>query len=252
MARFIHRGFDLRYEVWGAGDPVLLVHGFASNIETNWINPGWVETLTRAGRMVVAFDHRGHGRSTSSRRAEDYAPTEMADDAAALLDHLGLPAAHVFGYSMGGRVGAFMALAHPQRMLSLCLGGIGDALVVGSGFWGPVRDALLTDAPETITEPKPLMFRRFADQTGSDRLALAACIEGSRANLPRDALSRIRMPVLIAVGTKDDVAGSAEALRAMMPAAKVFHVEGRDHMLSVGDRTLKARYLEFLGGLAKA
>jgi pimeloyl-ACP methyl ester carboxylesterase len=252
MAEFHHCGFRLRYEVSGAGPPVVLIHGFASNIETNWINPGWVQTLTDAGYQVIAFDHRGHGRSSGSRRAEDYAPAEMAADAVALLDHLGLGAAHVFGYSMGGRVGAFMALTHGGRMLSLCLGGIGDALVKGSGFWGPVREALLTDDPGSISDAKALMFRRFADQTGSDRIALAACIEGSRANLPREALAMIRLPVLIAVGTRDDVAGDAEALGAMLPGSDVFHIEGRDHMLSVGDRTFKAHYLTFLASLASA
>ncbi|MCU0830328.1 MAG: alpha/beta fold hydrolase [Rhizobiaceae bacterium] len=243
-----HRGFRLRWLAAGPehGEPVLLVHGFASNIETNWVNPGWVQTLSSQGRRVLAFDHRGHGQSSRSRNAEDFAPLEMAADATALLDHFGIGKAHWFGYSMGGRVAAFAAVAMPQRVASLCLGGIGDALVKGSGFWGPVREALLTDDPATITDPKAMMFRKFADQTGSDRIALAACIEGSRANLPEDAVRRITAPTLIAVGTRDDVAGDPHRLAALLPRAEVLSIEGRDHMLSVGDRQFKAAYPAFL------
>jgi pimeloyl-ACP methyl ester carboxylesterase len=250
MGFFVHRGFRLRHESWGQGVPVLLVHGFASNIETNWVNPGWVKTLADAGHRVIAFDHRGHGKSSGSRDPEDYAPQEMAADAFALLDHLGIARAHVMGYSMGARVAAFGALMAPERFLSVCMGGIGDALAKGSGFWGPVCEALLTDAPETLSDKKAIMFRKFADQTGSDRIALAACIEGSRANLSADAIASICVPTLIAVGARDDVAGDPEALAAMMPKAELFIIPGRDHMLSVGDATFKRRYLQFLGRFA--
>jgi pimeloyl-ACP methyl ester carboxylesterase len=249
MPVFTNRGFTLRYLDSGgetASVPVLLVHGFASNIETNWVNPGWVKTLTDSGFRVIAFDHRGHGESSSSHRPEDYAPLEMAADCAALLDRLAVQRAHFFGYSMGARVSAFAALSMPERMATLCLGGIGMALVKGSGFWGPVREALLSEEPATITDAKALMFRRFADQTGSDRMALAACIEGSRANIPADALAAITCPTLIAVGTKDDVAGDPVELGALLPNAEVLQIEGRDHMLSVGDRSFKKRYLDFL------
>ena len=66
---------DVPPEGFDRGEPILLVHGFASNHRINWVGPRWVETLSRAGRRVVAFDNRGHGRARSSTRRTTIAPT---------------------------------------------------------------------------------------------------------------------------------------------------------------------------------
>jgi pimeloyl-ACP methyl ester carboxylesterase len=250
MQSFRHEGFDLAYidqqPASGSGRPVLLVHGFASNHFTNWVSPGWVKTLTDAGYRAIAFDNRGHGRSSKSYDTSDYHPDRMAGDAAALLAHLDIDRAHVFGYSMGARISAFLALAEPQLVATLIFGGLGVGMVDGVGDWDAIAEALLADDPATITHPRGRVFRMFADQTKSDRKALAACIETSRELLSEDEVSRITQPTLIAVGTKDDIGGSAEALAGLMPNAVAFDIEGRDHMLAVGDRTFKKRALEFL------
>ena len=249
-----HDGFDLHYETWrdGAGKtPVLLTHGFASSLQVNWVGPLWVKTLTDAGYPVIGFDHRGHGLSSHSYRHEDYTPEKLAGDAFALLDHLGVNQAHVMGYSMGARVAAFAAIMQPRRVASLCLGGLGMALIDGAGFWGPVHDALITNDIASITDPRAMMFRKFADQNKSDRLALGACIEGSRINLSAGQVATIAAETLIAVGTKDDLAGDAHDLAALMLNARAFDIEGRDHMIAVGDRTFKARYLAFLDTLVE-
>jgi pimeloyl-ACP methyl ester carboxylesterase len=249
MPFFSHDRFALRYETWRDSTdktPVLLVHGFASNLDVNWVGPLWVKTLTDAGYPVIAFDHRGHGQSSSSQNSDDYTPQKMAGDAFALLDHLGVNQAHFMGYSMGARVSAFAATIQPRRVASLCLGGLGMALVEGAEFWGPVHEALVSDDVTNIIDPRALMFRKFAEQTKSDRLALGACIEGSRVNLTTSQLAAISAKTLVAVGTKDDLAGSAKDLANLMQNADSFEIEGRDHMLAVGDRTFKARYLSFL------
>ncbi len=94
--------------------------------------------------------------------------------------------------------------------------------------------------------PTGRVFRQFADQTRSDLKALAACIRGSRQVLTREEVARIAVPVLIAVGTHDRVAGSAQALAALIPGARSLDIPGRDHMLAVGDRVFKTAVLEFL------
>ncbi|MFL5044730.1 MAG: alpha/beta fold hydrolase, partial [Xanthobacteraceae bacterium] len=71
-------------------------------------------------------------------------------------------------------------------------------------------------------------------------------IRGSRQTLARDQAAQIRVPVLIAVGTKDPVAGSAQALAELVPGAQALDIPGRDHMLAVGDKVFKAGALEFL------
>ncbi len=246
MDVFSHEGFDLAFLDKGEGDPVLLLHGFGSSLTINWVNPGWVKTLTEAGYRVIAFDHRGHGQSSKSYDPQDYHPAAMAGDAAALLDHLGIERAHVMGYSMGARVAAFTALGHPEMPATLVFGGLGAGMVDGVGEWDEIADALLADDPATVTGDRPKMFRAFADQTRSDRRALAACIETSRELISPQQMGNITQPTLIAVGTDDDIGGDPQALADLMPNATAFHIEGRDHMLSVGDRTFKARALEFL------
>ena len=249
MQSFSHEGFDLafldRQPASGSGDPVLMIHGFASSHYVNWVAPGWFKTLNDAGYRAIAFDHRGHGASTKTYDGADYTPDKMASDAAALLDHLGIERAHVMGYSMGARVSAFLALSEPAKVATLVLGGLGIGLVDGVGDWDPIAEALLADEAAAITHARGRMFRAFADQTKSDREALAACIIGSRDELSEDQVARIAQPTLIAVGTTDDIAGSPDELAALMPNATAFHIDGRDHMLSVGDRTFKKRVLEF-------
>ena len=250
MQFFNHDGFDLAFldrgpEAGGGGDAVLLIHGFASSHYVNWVAPGWFKTLNDAGYRAIALDNRGHGQSTKAYEDADYTPGKMASDAAALLDHLGIGRAHVMGYSMGARIAAFMALADPDKVATLVLGGLGIGIVDGVGDWDPIADALLAADADDIVHARGRMFRAFADQTRSDRRALAACIVGSRTLLGEGEVAKIAQPTLIAVGTADDIAGSPEKLAALMPNAEAFPIEGRDHMLSVGDRTFKKRVLEF-------
>ncbi len=226
---------------------VLLVHGFASSLRTNWVEPGWVETLTGAGYRVLAFDHRGHGGSDKPRDPEAYTPAAMVGDCVALLDRADVRRAALFGYSMGARVSAFAALGHPERFPLIVLGGLGLGLVDGVGDWDPIAEALLAPSLADVTHERGRMFRAFADRTRSDRVALAACIRHSRDELSPEQVAALRQPTLIGVGTRDDIAGSPEALAALMPHAKAFPIANRDHMLAVGDRTFKAEVLDFLG-----
>jgi pimeloyl-ACP methyl ester carboxylesterase len=229
----------------GEGEPIVLVHGFASNKEVNWVYPAWVSTLTGAGRRVIALDNRGHGRSTKLYDPADYHTDRMVEDVLALLDHLGLERADLLGYSMGARICAFLAAHHPGRARSLMLGGLGIHLVEGVGL--PESIAVALEAPRSeVTDPVGRQFRVFAEQTKSDRRALAACIRGSRQILPRADAAAIRAPTLIAVGTKDSVAGSAQDLAAIIPGARALDIPGRDHMLAVGDKVFKAAVLDFL------
>jgi pimeloyl-ACP methyl ester carboxylesterase len=251
MQHFSHDGFELAYvdrmPDEGTAEPVLLIHGFASSADVNWVAPGWMKVLSEAGYRPIALDNRGHGRSSRSYDPQDYRVGLMAGDAAALLDHLGIARAHVMGYSMGARISAFMALAHPDRVATLVFGGLGIGMVEGVGDWDPIAQALVAEDPASVTHPRGRAFRTFADQTRSDRRALAACIATSREELTPGQLATIRQPTLVAVGTRDDIGGPAGPLAALLPAGEAFDIENRDHMLAVGDRSFKARVLRFLG-----
>lgn len=228
-----------------SGMPVLLVHGFASTAHVNWVFTGWVKTLVDAGYRVVALDNRGHGESAKPHDPKSYTPEQMASDSLAILRHLDIGQAHIMGYSMGARLCAFLALAEPGLVQTIVLGGLGSGLVDGVGDWNLIADALLAPSLDDVTDPKGRAFRAFADQTGSDRRALAACIESSRTLVARKDLARLTMPSMVAVGTKDDIAGSADVLAEMLPNGQAFEILNRDHMLAVGDRTYKAAVLQF-------
>jgi len=246
MTSFKNDGVEIDYLDEGEGDPIVLVHGFASNKDVNWVFTNWVTTLTRAGRRVIALDNRGHGKSGKLYDPAAYAVGIMAEDVRALLDHLAIARADVMGYSMGGRITAFLALAHPQRVRSAILGGIGIRLVDGAGLPANIAEALEAPSLDDVSDPTGHLFRSFAQQTKSDLKALAACIRGSRQILTREQAASIGVPVLIAVGTKDNVAGEAEPLAALIPGARLLDIPGRDHMLAVGDKAFKAGVLEFL------
>jgi pimeloyl-ACP methyl ester carboxylesterase len=246
MSRFAHDGVEIAFLDEGQGEPIVLVHGFASNKEVTWVGPGWVTTLTRAGRRVIALDNRGHGASTKLYDPADYHSALMAGDVRALIEHLGLERADVMGYSMGARNTAFLALSRPDRVRSAVLGGLGIRLVEGVGLPDTIAEALEAPALAGVSDPTAYMFRAFAEQTKSDLRALAACLRGSRQTLSRAEVGRITMPVLVAVGSNDPIAGSPQELAALMPAAEALAIPGRDHMLAVGDRAFKSGVLEFL------
>jgi len=230
----------------GHGDPILLIHGFASNHAVNWVNTLWVKSLLRAGYRVVAFDNRGHGQSEKLYRPEDYDSYVMAEDARRLLDHLGIEQADVMGYSMGARISAHLALTAPERMRSLLMGGLGIHLIEGVGLPLGIADAMDAPSLDVLTDPMQRMFRAFAEQTKSDLRALAACIRGSRQVLTAGEVASITLPTLVSVGTADDVAGSGHELARLMPNATPLDIPGRDHNLAVGDRVHKQGVLDFL------
>ncbi len=139
MTSFDSDGVEIAYIDEGEGEPLLLIHGFASNVAANWVDPGWVRTLTQSGRRVIAYDNRGHGRSEKLYDPDVYGAPLMAEDGRRLLDHLGITRADVLGYSMGARIAAFLTLAHPERVRSLILGGLGINMVRGVVGSGPDR-----------------------------------------------------------------------------------------------------------------
>ncbi|MBE7732026.1 alpha/beta fold hydrolase [Devosia faecipullorum] len=247
MPHFTTSGLSLAYQTHGEGAPVLCVHGFASSGKVNWIDTGWVETLTGAGYQAITLDNRGHGQSDKPHDPELYYPSQMADDAIALLDHLGIGRAAVLGYSMGARISAFMAFSHPERVAAAIFGGMGMNLVNGLTDGNDIIAGLRAPALADLTHPTARQFRIFADHTGSDREALAACMETSRQPMARADVRRIAVPVLVAVGEADDMAGPPDVLAELLPQGEAVLIPRRDHMRATGDKVFKQAALDFLG-----
>jgi pimeloyl-ACP methyl ester carboxylesterase len=246
MPSFHNGAVEIAYLDEGEGDPILLVHGFASSKNVNWVYPTWVSELKKNGRRVIALDNRGHGESSKLYDAAQYEIAIMAGDVIALMDHLEIARADVMGYSLGARMTAVIARNQPQRLRSAILGGIGIGMIEGGGPGENVAIALEAPSLEDVTDPVGRTFRAFADQTRSDRRALAACLRGSRRLMTHEDAAGIDVPVLIAVGTTDEVAGSAQALGKIIPRSEVLDIPNRDHMRAVGDKVYKAGVVDFL------
>ena len=246
MPSFDNGAVQIAYLDEGEGDPILLVHGFASTKNVNWVYPTWVSELRKNGRRVIALDNSGHGESAKLYDPAEYSIPIMASDVVALMDHLSIPRADIMGYSLGARMAAWLGLTKPERLRSAILGGIGMAMVDGGGPGENVAAALEAPSLEEVSDPVARTFRAFADQTRSDRRALAACLRGSRGLMSRDEVTGINVPVLIAVGTPDEVAGAAHGLGDLLPGAEVLDIPNRDHMRAVGDKVYKTGVVDFL------
>lgn len=246
MQHFSSDGIDIAYRDLGAGEPILLVHGFASNSQVNWVSTGWANTLVSDGRRVIAMDVRGHGESAKLYEPAVCSLATMAGDAANLIDHLGIACADVLGYSMGARIAVVLALDHPGKVRSLVIGGMGANMVEARDDEEPIAQALEAESDEAVTSEVGRGYRAFAQRTGSDLRALAAVRRGQRGPVPARRLAEIDMPVLIAVGSDDRVAGSAEGLARLIRGADSLVIERRDHMLATGDRRFKAAVVDFL------
>jgi pimeloyl-ACP methyl ester carboxylesterase len=170
-------GITLEYEVLGdAGEPLLFVHGLGAQL-VMWPEP-FLEMFVDRGFQVIRFDNRDVGWSSKTdapaptireivtstlmpaRARSSYVLADMGDDAAGLLDHLGIGAAHVVGASMGGMIAQTLAIAHPEKVRSLTsiMSNTGDRL------HGRVAPALLNRLRKLAGDPKDLTVQRAVDR----------------------------------------------------------------------------------------
>jgi pimeloyl-ACP methyl ester carboxylesterase len=246
MQKFNSNGVDIAYEVWGEGPPILLIHGFASNAFVNWRDTHWVKVLIEAGHQVIAIDNRGHGQSEKLYDSALYSAPLMADDAARLLDHLQIGQTDIMGYSMGARISAFVTMNYPSRVRRAVFAGLASRMITGVGGAEEIALALEAGSAAEVEDRGARGFRIFADQTKSDRRALAACIRSSRVKIKAEALAAIQVPVLVVAGELDDVAGDVSGLSSVIPGSKGVVLPKRNHMNAVGDRGFKDEVVEFL------
>src|SRR5258708_4537958 len=208
MAYFDSDGVQIYFEERGNGEPVVLVHGFASRAEHNWA--GWIDALA-AHYRVVALDCRGHGKSGKPHDSAAYDGETMGDDVIRLMDHLNIKRTLIMGYSMGGRIVTGLLMLHPERLRAAVLGGIGAASESTPSFdRKPIVDALLAENISAVKEQRAREFRQFAEATGNDLKALAAVVASECEDVPAGEIwgRESRVPVMIVIGTKDLLVGN--------------------------------------------
>ncbi|MDB5442130.1 MAG: Alpha/beta hydrolase [Phenylobacterium sp.] len=248
-------GVTLAYDDIGpAGPPartIVLLHGFTSNRNEGWRRTGWYGAFERRGLRVVALDQRGHGESQKLYEPGAYARAKLAADVLALMDHLAIERADLFGYSMGTRTALQAALDAPERVANLILGGVGGKLLEPPPAvqGNPMAEAMLADDPQTIGPPMLKSFRQFADEQGEDRKALAAFVQASNPPLDQEAMRSLPMPVLVVAGERDAGAGDPDDLARAFPHGHGVTVIGCDHFSAIPHALTKAAVFDFLDGL---
>lgn len=250
MPRVTSDGVRIQYRVLGAGDALVLIHGFTASAATNFESPGWFDALAPHYRLIVP-DLRGHGLSEKPHHQADYSLDLMARDVLACMDAEGITRpARIFGYSMGAMVALELLLNHPERISAAVIGGMGDAFPNGIGTSTTCRDQELAPIPPAqrrglVGDLKFLKryFRHF------DPLALHAVNRAVfRGRTPVDVsrLDEIRAPVLCCVGTRDRFWESATHLARRIPGARLVTLSGRGHISAISDPRFKHAVLDFL------
>jgi pimeloyl-ACP methyl ester carboxylesterase len=241
-------GVAINYTDEGTGPAVVLVHGFAASLQSNWRAPGIIDAVARSGRRVVALDARGHGRSGKPLDPRAYEGTKMSDDVIALMDHLGIDKADLVGYSMGGMLSSSLLVRHPERFRTVTLAGVGDRMLLGGRTreWSEaMAHAMDARSSREATTDTARNFRMMAEALGNDLKALAAMQRAQRAGYDPAKLREVKLPVMVLLGQSDLLVGPADELAAAIPGAKLVKVPG-DHLTAVVSPELKRAIIGFL------
>lgn len=245
-------GVRLFYRVEGSGIPVVLVHGYGVNADLNWQRSGVVRAL-RQEYQVITLDVRGHGRSDKPHDPAAYG-VEIARDVIRLLDHLGIPKAHIVGYSMGGFITIKLTTLYPDRLIC--------AVPCASGWEQPDGDKLkilelLTESLDRNRSYEPLL--RFLEPVPppawkiklvdflmgaiNDNEAMSALMKRFvDLSVTEEDLRSNRVPVLSIVGTRDPLGGGVKGMTQRMAHHEAVYIEGGDHLTTI----LNRKYLESL------
>lgn len=232
----------------GQGQPILLVHGFASTAQVNWQGPGWLDFLAANGFRAIAMDNLGHGGSTKSYDPASYELSKMSDTLVELIGSFGIDTVHIMGYSMGARISASFASRNPERVEKLILAGNGYNMIEGGMDTQGISSALLADELGESHTAVGRQFRVFAEKTGGDLKALAACMSGDWQTMPKSVVSSISCPTLVIAGTEDEIAKDCQKLADLLPNGTYEEIPKRNHMNAVGDKIYKEKVLRFLTG----
>jgi 3-oxoadipate enol-lactonase len=246
MPKIVVGDNELHYERSGSGEPLLLIQGM-SGTHVSWGDP-FLEPLREVFDVVV-FDNRGIGLSAPTEGP--FTIVEMAEDAAGLLDQLGIESTHVVGISMGGMIAQELALAGPERLRSLTLGctycgGPGSVLMpqenvekLAAGMMSGDRDKAIRAAWEVNLSPgfradegRYAAFHEMATSVPAARRTIELQAQAIFGHDTSARLGEISAPTLIVHGTEDGVLPypNGRQIASLMPAARLETLEGVGHM----------------------
>jgi pimeloyl-ACP methyl ester carboxylesterase len=248
-------GLQIYYEQVGAGPPMLLVHGWGADTQSNWVHTGWIDTLKKH-RTLVSIDVRGHGKSDKPHKLDPYSYAAMSRDVLVVMDVLKIKQADFMGYSMGSFMGAYLLGHYPARFTSMVLGGIGDETELSAAQGSVIAQALRAPDLASIDNPVGKSIRRFVESNPINDLeslafsALKMWPEGYPLKIAGDNIVQANLPVLIVNGEQDHpYVDSADKLAAALPNARHLKLTGCDHLSAVTNKQFKQIVIDFLDSL---
>jgi pimeloyl-ACP methyl ester carboxylesterase len=245
MPFFENEGVKIHYEIEGNGPDLIMIHGFAANIEINWRLTNWIKTLKDSNRLIL-IDCRGHGKSDKATDAAQYGK-KMMNDIVKLMDHLSIEKANFFGYSMGGSITFGLLLHEPNRVKSVVLGGFIPSQISREQLEQsnkPMINAFSAESVEKVKDPLARQFRKFAESTGANLKTLIAVMEGFALDVDEIFTSfsemklkfkKIKVPVLSVVGSDDALTTNKTLVAELIPGACHFQIQGKDHISILPD-----------------
>ncbi len=236
-------GVKIAVHECGSGRPLLLLHGYVSDAQTNWVRYGAADQLVNAGFRCIMPDHRAHGASDRPHTPDHYPADVLADDALALIAHLGLTDYDLAGYSLGARTAARMLAkgAKPRRVIFSGMG------LEGLTHTAHRRDHFRTIMRNIGQHPKgseAWMAEQFLKTTGGDPLALDLLLD-TFVDTPEEVLAGFNLPIGVICGEQDQDNGSAAALAAILPHGELISIPG-NHMSAVTKPDFGAALVAFL------
>ncbi|NHJ22762.1 MAG: alpha/beta hydrolase [Candidatus Lokiarchaeota archaeon] len=263
MPYFNNNQVKIHYEIEGKGPDLIMIHGFAANINVNWRLTNWISALKDDNRLILV-DCRGHGKSDKPYDSKQYGAF-MRDDIIKLMDHLSISKANLFGYSMGGSITLSILLSEPERVKSAIIGGYAPMNFKSELiklFFEPVITGLKTENKKDIKNPAALSLRNLAESGGEDLKALIAVMEGNSSNRDQNLLfdsldslkstfKKVKIPVLSVIGSDDVLISNKAIFAETMPGACHFQIQGRNHLTVVPDERFHIIVKAFLNYINK-
>jgi len=248
----ISDGLQIYFEQSGIGPPMILVHGWGSDTQHNWVDTGWISLLGKH-RTVISIDVRGHGKSDKPYSLAPYSYAAMSGDVIAVMNELDIDTADFLGYSMGSFMGAHLLGHQAQRFTSMVLGGIGDETDLSAAQGTSIAQALRASNLADINSAAGRSVRKFVEANPNNDLAALAFSalkmwpEGYPLNIAGPNIRLAQFPVLIINGENDrPYVDSADELAAALPNGKHIRIAGTDHLTTVTDDYFKQVVVDFL------
>jgi pimeloyl-ACP methyl ester carboxylesterase len=236
-------GVNLAVHECGAGRPLILIHGYFSDAQTNWIKYGHAALLADAGFRVIMPDLRAHGQSDKPHNPSAFPADILADDQAALIDHLGLEDFDLGGYSLGGRTVARLLVrgCRPRRAI---ISGMGLQGLTETGTRAAHFEHIFAHLGSHAKGSAAWMAEAFLKTTGGDPVSLRLILR-SFVDTPEAALAALDLPIGVVCGADDEDNGSAAALVDVLAKGTLITVPG-NHMSAVAKPQLGEAFRDVL------